>query len=162
MLGLHDGTRSVASEEEEPMAIVRKIDHCAIYVHDVERSASFYERLLETPAAYQGDTGMGVPGAFFIYGDTILALLLVPEEETLGRQHVAFAVDSADATYQKLLAKGFETEGAPSDLPVGFIKGQRSFEIRDPDEALIEFVERPAVEPFSMWGAGNSALVGGA
>ena len=49
----------------------------------------------------------------------------------------------------------------PPNPGVGFIKGQRSFEIRDPDDALIEFVERPAVEPFGLWGAGNTALVGG-
>jgi catechol 2,3-dioxygenase-like lactoylglutathione lyase family enzyme len=145
----------------EPMSIVRKIDHCAVYVHDIERAAEFYERLLGVPPAYRGDTGMGVLGAFFIYGDTILALLLVPEEEVLGRQHVAFAVDNADATYEMFLASGITTEGAPSDLPVGFIKGQRSFDVRDPDGALLEFVERHADHPFGGSMHTDSALAAG-
>jgi catechol 2,3-dioxygenase-like lactoylglutathione lyase family enzyme len=131
------------------MQLVRKIDHCAIYVRDAGKAAAFYERLLEIPAAYQGDTGMGVLGAFFIYGDTILALLEVEPGEALGRQHVAFAVDDADATYDAMTARGFMPEGPPEDLPVGFIQGQRSFNLKDPDGALLEFVARPSPDPFA-------------
>lgn len=131
------------------MAVVRKIDHCAVYVHDLDRSIDFYEKLLTVPPSYRGDTGMGVMGAFFIYGDTILAILQVPEDEILGRQHVAFAVDDADATYRSLLEMGISPVGPPENLPVGFIKGQRSFDVRDPDNALLEFVERDAIHPFA-------------
>jgi catechol 2,3-dioxygenase-like lactoylglutathione lyase family enzyme len=143
------------------MVAVRKIDHCAVYVHDVDRSVTFYQRLLGQQPAYRGDTGMGVQGAFFIYGDTVLALLEVPEEELLGRQHVAFAVNDADRCFQQAVANGFETDGPPSDLPVGFVKGQRSFDLRDPDGALLEFVERPAVDPFGLSSLTRSAASGG-
>jgi catechol 2,3-dioxygenase-like lactoylglutathione lyase family enzyme len=140
------------------MAAVRKIDHCAVHVHDVAKSVEFYERLLEAPPAYHGDTGMGVPGAFFIYGDTILALLEVPADEVLGRQHVAFAVDDVDEVYELMVAKHFTPEGPPKDLPVGFIKGQRSFDLRDPDGALLEFVQRPTTDPFGDVDESETAL----
>lgn len=136
------------------MVAVRKIDHCAVYVHDVDLSVDFYERLLEEEAAYRGDTGMGVQGAFFIYGDTVLAVLEVPADEVPGRQHVAFAVDDADDCYDQVIAKGFAAEHPPLDLPVGFVKGQRSFDLLDPDGALLEFVARPAIDPFGIGGAG--------
>ena len=57
-------------------------------------------------------------------------------------QHFAFAVDSADAAYEDLLARGYKPVEPPVDLQSGYTAGQRYFDILDPDGVRIEFVER--------------------
>ncbi|HEY2594599.1 MAG TPA: VOC family protein, partial [Chloroflexota bacterium] len=102
-----------------------------------------YEQVLGLTCAYQGDTGNNIPGAFFDVGDTILAMLQTAEpERSLAEQHFAFAVDSADAVYADLVARGHAPVSTPEDLPRGYIQGQRSFDILDPDGVRIEFVQR--------------------
>jgi lactoylglutathione lyase len=132
---------------------VRRIDHTAVYVKDLDRSIAWYEEALGLKHAYKGDTGGGEPGAFFDVGDTILAMLLTHDlSRDLGEQHFAFAVESADAAYEDFLARGYQPEFAPVDLPDGYIAGQRYFDILDPDGVRIELVERKniAINPTTL------------
>src|SRR6266542_1823592 len=55
--------------------LVRRIDHTAVYVSDLDKSIEWYETVFGLSHAYRGDTGGGEPGAFFDVGDTILAML---------------------------------------------------------------------------------------
>jgi catechol 2,3-dioxygenase-like lactoylglutathione lyase family enzyme len=127
----------------ESAPLVRRIDHTAVFVSDLQRSIVWYEQVLGLTCAYHGDTGNNIPGAFFDVGDTILAMLLTADpERNLAEQHFAFAVESADATHADLVARGHVPLGAPENLPRGYIQGQRSFEILDPDGVRIEFVQR--------------------
>ena len=92
--------------------IVSRIDHTAVYVSGLERSIAWYEGALGLKHAYFGDTGNGVPGAFFDVGDTILAMLGTEDPtRNLAEQHFAFAVESADATYADLVARGYAPVG---------------------------------------------------
>jgi catechol 2,3-dioxygenase-like lactoylglutathione lyase family enzyme len=122
---------------------IRRIDHTAVYVSDLDRSIDWYEQAFGLSSAYKGDTGGGEPGAFFDVGDTILAMLVTHDpSRILAEQHFAFAVENADAAYADLLARGYSPVEAPVDLPAGYIAGQRYFDILDPDGVRIELVER--------------------
>ncbi len=126
--------------------IVRRIDHTAVYVSDLERSIDWYSRAFGLTCAYSGDTGGGVLGAFFDVGDTILALLLATNPtRDLSEQHFAFAVDSVDAAYADLRARGYSFALDPIDLPEGYIAGQRYCDILDPDGVRVELVQRANV-----------------
>jgi methylmalonyl-CoA/ethylmalonyl-CoA epimerase len=84
--------------------LVRRIDHTAVFVRNLDRSIAWYEDVLGLTCAYHGDTGNNIPGAFFDVGDTILAMLFTADPaRDLSEQHFAFAVDSADAAYRDLL-----------------------------------------------------------
>jgi len=133
--------------------LVRRIDHTAIYVSDLDRSVGWYSRTFGLTCAYQGDTGGGVQGAFFDVGDTILAVLQ-SESPThdLSEQHFAFAVDEVDAAYADLRSRGYTFELDPLDLPEGYIAGQRYCDLLDPDGVRVELVQRRniSINPFTL------------
>ena len=127
---------------------IRKADHVALLIKDVERSRQFYALVLgmqEIPRPKSFD----FPGAWFTRGDFQIHLIgeevegraqqvnprYDADELALGRAtHLAFEVDDLDAAMQHLHARGVEIVGGPR--PRG--DGVQQMYICDPDGYVIE------------------------
>ena len=117
--------------------VPRRLDHAAVYCSDLDRSIEWYGRVLGLELAYNGPVG-----AFFDVGDTILGLRQShTRSDALSEQHLAFAVDDVDATFEQLAVHGV-TVLERGVITEGYIVGQRFFDIAGPDGEDIEFVER--------------------
>jgi catechol 2,3-dioxygenase-like lactoylglutathione lyase family enzyme len=121
--------------------VPRRLDHAAIYCSDLERSIEWYGRILELELAYVGPVG-----AFFDVGDTILGLRQAKIRlDGLSEQHLAFAVDDLDATFERISAHDVHVLERGVIIE-GYIVGQRFFDIAGPDGEDIEFVQRANIQ----------------
>jgi catechol 2,3-dioxygenase-like lactoylglutathione lyase family enzyme len=146
---------------------VRKLDHVAFTVMDLERSIAFWETLTGEPPASRveysdpkdaeviGYPGVRMSAAYFEFpGGTLLELFQYREpastqpssSETfvVGNAHVGLVLDDLDEACERI--RGFGTEyrsAAPVPLTSGAHSGGRSIYIRDPDGITIELLELP-------------------
>jgi catechol 2,3-dioxygenase-like lactoylglutathione lyase family enzyme len=127
---------------------IRKADHMALLVADVERSRHFYTQVMgmqEIPRPENFD----FPGAWMSKGNFEIHLIgedvkgrskqvnpgYHADELALGRgTHIAFEVDDLEAAMQHLRAQGVEIAGGPR--PRG--DGVQQLYICDPDGYIIE------------------------
>lgn len=127
---------------------IRKADHAALLVSDVERSRHFYTRVLgmeEIPRP----KNFAFPGAWFsknnfqihIIGEEVEGRAkqvnpgYLAGELALGKAtHLAFEVDDLEAAQRHLLAQGVDIVGGPR--PRG--DGVQQLYICDPDGYIIE------------------------
>lgn len=127
---------------------IRKLDHAAMLVKDVERSSRFYGQVLGMEQIPRPST-FNFPGAWFSKGS--FQIHLIGEAES-GRAaqvnpgyrrdemargygaHVAFEVDDLEAAMQHLRAHDVEIVGGPR--PRG--DGVQQLYICDPDGYIIE------------------------
>jgi catechol 2,3-dioxygenase-like lactoylglutathione lyase family enzyme len=127
---------------------IRKLDHAAMLVKDVERSSRFYGQVLGMEQIPRPST-FNFPGAWFSKGS--FQIHLIGEDEA-GRAaqvnpgyrrdemargygaHVAFEVDDLEAAMQHLRAHDVEIVGGPR--PRG--DGVQQLYICDPDGYIIE------------------------
>jgi catechol 2,3-dioxygenase-like lactoylglutathione lyase family enzyme len=113
---------------------MKKLVEIARFVEDVDRTAAFYERLLEAEPVARSE-GM----AIFMLGETKLFLHQTyqpGEGELPPENHLAFEVEDLDQTCLELTASGLTIELPPDDYYWG-----RSAYLRDPDGQLIELTE---------------------
>lgn len=118
---------------------VQGIDHIALAVRDVERSASWYQEVLGLERMYEGRWG-GVP-AFVGVGNTAVALFPVhgenpgdpPEKDVIAMRHFAFRVDRAnfDTARSELKARSIEFAFQDHDIA-------HSIYFHDPDGHEVE------------------------
>lgn len=127
---------------------IRKADHVALLIKDVERSRQFYTRVLgmqEIPRPKNFD----FPGTWLTRRDFQIHLIgeqvegrakevnpgYYPDELALGRAtHLAFEVDDLEAAMRHLRAQSVEIVGGPR--PRG--DGVQQMYICDPDGYIIE------------------------
>jgi catechol 2,3-dioxygenase-like lactoylglutathione lyase family enzyme len=128
---------------------IRKLDHAALLVKDVERSRRFYGQVLGMEEAPR-PSNFHFPGAWFRKGSAEIHLIgeaepgraaqvqpggYHPEELSVGfATHVAFEVDDLEEARQHLQAHDIAIVGGPR--PRG--DGVMQMYIRDPDEYIIE------------------------
>ena len=122
---------------------ILQLNHVAINVEDVERSAQFYARVLGLePMARPAFT---FPGGWFRIGpDQELHLIgRRPEHPTPPRErHFAFRVDSMKAAILRLQTEGWQYTG-PQRRPDGAMQ----IFLRDPDGHVIELFTPPGELP---------------
>ncbi len=130
---------------------IRKLDHVALLVKDVERSRRFYSQVLELREIPR-PSSFDFPGAWLTNQEHSFEVHLIGEEEEgrvaqmhgqfrpeeLARghgTHAAFEVENLEATIQHLHALNVEIVGGPR--PRG--DGVQQMYICDPDGYMIEF-----------------------
>ena len=127
---------------------IRKLDHAAMLVKDVERSCRFYGQVLGMEQIPRPST-FNFPGAWFSKGSFQIHLIGEAEagraaqvnpgyrRDEMARgygAHVAFEVDDLEAAMQHLRAHDVEIVGGPR--PRG--DGVQQLYICDPDGYIIE------------------------
>lgn len=138
-------------KSEENVALeIRRLDHVALLVNDVERSKRFYIQLLGMEE-HPRPSNFNFPGAWLRKGSAEIHLIgdhesgraeLVqpgeynPQELATGHvTHFAFEVIDLEETRQYLQTRGIPIVGGPR--PRG--DGVMQLYIRDPDGYVIEF-----------------------
>jgi catechol 2,3-dioxygenase-like lactoylglutathione lyase family enzyme len=118
----------------------------AIYVQDLDRAQSFYERVFGWQPIFAEDgrlTALGVAPSqvllLFREGQSLQGAGEIPGHGASGKTHLAFGIDrgSVEAWRAHLQACGIPIE---SDIPCG--GDGRSVYFRDPDGHLLELVTR--------------------
>jgi catechol 2,3-dioxygenase-like lactoylglutathione lyase family enzyme len=136
------------------------IHHTALCVNDFERAKAFYLDFLgfelEDEMDQRGEVALGevvgLPGAVIRWamlkhgGHRIeLFKYYTPQGDTVARRqcdfgysHLAFVVDNVDAVYEQVKRAGYATVSPPRVLRGGRSK---AFYVREPEEAITEFVQ---------------------
>ena len=149
--------------------MVKRVDHFALTVSDLERSLQFYRDMLGLEVRVRRVWNeeyvrkmVGFPDA-----SMDIALLALPgsEEQQLelieyqqprarpprnpinaaGSAHLCFIVDDILETYDRLRQEGIEFVSAPVAVPVGPNKGRRTAYLLDPDGIVVQLMQ-PARE----------------
>jgi catechol 2,3-dioxygenase-like lactoylglutathione lyase family enzyme len=145
------------------------VDHVAVVVADLDRSVEFYSGLLGLRIRDRGpvDPGLvermtGLPDAEVEFADIELGTRTLEllqyhashqrgaapvRPERPGSLHIALEVEDAAAVHERLVAAGSPPMSAPQKLDDDGSdwSGCLVFYVRDPDGALLEIVQRPAV-----------------
>lgn len=145
--------------------MVKRVDHFALTVSDLERSLRFYRDMLGLEVRVRRVWNeeyvremVGFPDA-----SMDIALLALPGSEdqqlelieyqqprarpprnpinTAGSAHLCFMVDDIQETYDRLRQAGIEFVSAPVAVPVGPNKGRRTAYLLDPDGIVVQLMQ---------------------
>lgn len=130
------------------MPTVRSVVETALYVADLERSQSFYERVLGFRELFREE---GRLHALSVADKQVLLLFRVgasthptdtpggriPPHDGQGHLHVAFGIDREEADVWRAR---LQAEGVPIESEVDTPRGGKSLYFRDPDLHCIELV----------------------
>jgi predicted enzyme related to lactoylglutathione lyase len=117
-----------------------------IITDDVERLATFYERITGQQAERTSDVFAQLRGDGLVLaiGSTRTVAMLEPGSVAPASNHsviVEFLVDDVDAEFERLRPELDDIVLEPTTMPWG----NRSLLIRDPDGNLVNLFSRPAV-----------------
>ena len=93
--------------------VVLGIDHIELIVRDVDEYVEFYQKmgfkLLLRTGHHGGSAELQLPGE----NQPVIEIHTVTGEETIGVNHIAFKVESAQGTYEEMLQKDLSPERGP-------------------------------------------------
>lgn len=124
--------------------MINRIDHIEIIVRDAEEYIAFLEKLgfevVTRTTHHGGSAELKLPGE----NQPIFEIHQVEGEENPGINHIAFAVDDANAAYEALQAAGITSANSPN-----YVKstGRLTVNLRDPDGFRIQLVDAERKAP---------------
>ena len=132
----------------EPIAPIKALSHIAIRCTDLDRSVEFYRKVFGYDVFIDN---RGEPGGYTVIGllggvamelvksnpsAEALASMAADRGGMLGHSCAAFSVEDIEATHAQLKAQGLVDTDGPEQI--GTVK---VVFIRDPDGALLEFIQ---------------------
>jgi len=117
-----------------------KFDYILLYVSDLEKTASFYEKLGFEIAKSTDNKRVAKLGDFELHCYDQSKVFFKQDIERFkgAGVFVYISVDDVDAKYSEVKSRGLEPSGEPKD----FEWGNREFAIKDPDGYKIIFYKR--------------------
>jgi len=86
----------------------KRLDHIALHVPDMERSAAFYESLFGFERYFSHPSSGGAPITYLRLGGTVLELIQRPTPEPMSGFHFCLETDDIAAASARLLAANVE------------------------------------------------------
>ena len=127
------------------MPAIRGLLETALYVENLERAASFYERIFSFERLYEEPRliALAIPGRQVLLlflkgsssGQNTVPGGLIPPHDGQGRLHLAFAIE---ATELKQWRDHLTANNITLESEVIGDRGGRSLYFRDPDQNLVE------------------------
>ncbi|HLT18928.1 MAG TPA: VOC family protein [Thermomicrobiales bacterium] len=124
--------------------MINRIDHIEIIVRDAEEYIAFLQTLgfevVTRTSHHGGSAELKLPGE----NQPIFEIHQVEGEENPGINHIAFAVDDANAAYEALQAAGVTSANPPN-----YVKstGRLTVNLRDPDGFRFQLVDADRKAP---------------
>ena len=118
--------------------MVLGIDHIELIVRDVDEHVEFYQKLgfklLLRTSHHGGSAELQIPGE----NQPVIEIHSATGEETIGINHIAFKVASAQEAYDDIREKGIAPEREPHLVEV---TGRTNVNLRDPDGWRLQLVD---------------------
>ncbi len=120
------------------------IDHIELIVRDVDEYVEFYQKLgfelLMRTSHHGGSAELKLPGDH----QPVIEIHTATGEETIGVNHIAFKVASAQGTYEEMLQQGLSPERGPHYVTE---TGRTNVNFRDPDGWRLQMVDSDRKAP---------------
>ena len=124
--------------------MVLSIDHIELIVRDVDEYVDFYQKLgfklLLRTGHHGGSAELQLPGE----NQPVIEIHTVSGEESIGVNHIAFKVASAQETYEEMQSKGLSPERGPHYVAD---TGRTNVNFRDPDGWRLQMVDAERQAP---------------
>ncbi|ASS92888.1 VOC family protein [Peribacillus simplex] len=127
--------------------MIRKIEHTAIIVKDIEKSIRFYTEILGLKLRLRGSGPDREMAFLYLDLQPDVEIELIQDFEPIVKyqpfgimNHLAFSVNHLNETIGYYMEKGIKFL---SDEPKPTLDGGRMILFHGPDDELLQFVERP-------------------
>ena len=124
--------------------MVLSIDHIELIVRDVDEYVDFYQKLgfklLLRTGHHGGSAELQLPGE----NQPVIEIHTVSGEESIGVNHIAFKVASAQETYEEMQSQGLSPERGPHYVAD---TGRTNVNFRDPDGWRLQMVDAERQAP---------------
>lgn len=126
--------------------MIRKMEHVAIIVKDMDQSIQFYSEMFGFTVRLRGNNPNREMAFLYLEAQPDMEIELIQDIDPVGEynesgivNHLAFTVDDLDASIRYYCEKGIVFT---SEEPKPTLEGGRMILFKGPNEELLQFVER--------------------
>jgi lactoylglutathione lyase len=126
--------------------MIRKMEHVAIIVKDMDQSIQFYSEMFGFTVRLRGNNPNREMAFLYLEAQPNMEIELIQDIDPVGEydesgivNHLAFTVDDLDASIRYYREKGIVFR---SEEPKPTLEGGRMILFKGPNEELLQFVER--------------------